>query len=126
MNTNEIMANILSHNACPEGVAWARGKDSNAFWGTSDIEAAPYLFWIAAKNADLPGWKTNSEIQAVLKTLVAIAGKYVAEPERLRNVFARDTDSLHFFNWMTRQIGEAKQPEYYAEILSVVKELRNE
>lgn len=126
MTADEILANITSHNACAEGVAWAAGKDGKTFWSTSDDFAAPYLFWFAAKNADQAGFASTLQIMNVLKSLAILAGKYNADSHYFETKLLYSTETpLEFFTMITRRIGFENRLAYYAEILPIVRTLES-
>jgi hypothetical protein len=59
MTAEQILADIKSHNACPEGIEWATGMDSEQAWSTNDPIGSVYLFWWVVKNADKSGLGNN-------------------------------------------------------------------
>jgi hypothetical protein len=69
LTPEQVMENIVSHGACAPGVDWARGKDSDAIWGSTDGLAAQYLLWWACQNAGQPGWRSVADTITVLSTL---------------------------------------------------------
>lgn len=71
MTAQELMANCVTHNACADGLVWLAGKDSDAIWASTDEVAAPYLFWWAAVNAGVDGWKNQQEVVAVLQEIAS-------------------------------------------------------
>src|ERR1700676_3508747 len=118
MTAQEVMDNIVSHNACAEGIVWATGKDSDAIWSSTDVDAAPYLFWWAVKNAGQPGWKSSDEVVSVLGSLLCIsdydeAYRAVLE-DRLSKVNADFTrNAIQFYSRIESVIG-FKNPEAVA------------
>jgi hypothetical protein len=71
--SQQVMDNLVAHNACPEGIAWASSKDSDAMWASEDEFAAPYLFWWAVQNVDQIGWPSQSGILRLLSQLIDIS-----------------------------------------------------
>lgn len=68
----QVAENIASYRACPEGLVWAQGKDSDTIWASEDTDAVPYLIWWAIQNAGQKGWKSPAEIITVLEALVSL------------------------------------------------------
>lgn len=125
--SQQVMDNLIGHDACPEGISWAAGKDSVVMWTSNDAFAAPYLFWWAAKNVDQIGWKNAAQLAVVLEQCVSLSSQYVFDADRIQRYFrnAQDTNSdlLDFFYWMLRQISEENQSKYFKDILPIVYKL---
>jgi hypothetical protein len=78
LTPEQVMADVVSHAACAEGIAWVTGKDSDQVWAATDEMAAPYLFWWAVQNAGQPGWHPTADILSVLNILMGMYGDYDA------------------------------------------------
>ena len=127
MTAAQVTADILSHAACPEGVAWAAGKTSDDIWRTADPQAVLYLFWWAAQNMGTPGWAPKDRVLVVLGEIIPIALKFVSKKESVEaRVSYAATDPLRFFHYLIRQIPEegTTRLAYYTEILPLVRTLR--
>lgn len=69
----QVAENLALHDACPEGAAWAAGKDSDAMWASADEFATPYLFWWAVQNIGQSGWSSGEKILTILAQLSDLA-----------------------------------------------------
>jgi hypothetical protein len=76
MTIEQVMENLVSHNACAAGIAWAIGKDSDAIWASTDEFAPQYLLWWAIQNAGQPGWHSAANVLSTLSTLTGLCCKY--------------------------------------------------
>jgi len=74
-----FMALLRNLNACPEATGWARGKDLRTAWTTCD--RGDWLFWLAGRMADQPGWPTRRQIVLAACACAETALKYVKPGE---------------------------------------------
>lgn len=137
LNISEVWENLAAHKACPEGLAWSSGKDSDVMWASTDEVATPYLFWWAASNAGQAGWPAPEAVVAVLEQLADIACVHVGDRSLAwRNEIAACHQSepnfsrwaIHMYLNFERKIARAKQPElvsaFRQEGMEAVRTLR--
>jgi hypothetical protein len=131
--SQQVMDNLVAHNACSEGRAWAIGKDSNEMWAAADEFAAPYLFWWAAKNSGQSGWKSNAEVTAVLEKITDVACRHATdETQEWQQEIARFDDhhfsdrAIYFYLQIERKLVDEKKDltAFRIEILALVVSLR--
>ncbi len=128
MSAAEVMANLFAHVACPEGVAWAAGKDSDAMWAADDELAAPYLFWWVIQNAGQTSWPTAGDVIFALQQFVIHAATFVGiESPIVLNLIEELKQSYTWFGaWQvyTRielELHDKEVSEYRTMILPVLK-----
>jgi hypothetical protein len=63
MTATEFTKLCSSKGACPEGMAWIKGKSFAKFWKT--CERADWMLWIVGRMAGENGWPTHQDIVLV-------------------------------------------------------------
>jgi hypothetical protein len=132
MTADEVMQNVVSHQACAEGVVWVTGKDSNAVWDSTDEFAAPYLFWWAVQNAGQPKWKTREDVAVVLKKIADVACKHAKHQiESIQQLMTRfDLQRADFADhalliyYRLEDILKENVSKFRLEIIPILRELR--